>query len=82
MTGKIDLDGRRLVAIGDVHGDFPAAMKALEIAGVMNSKGEWIQKHGGRASWRCHGPRRLGVSTTKFLRPKKKALEKEGGDGL
>ena len=43
MTGKIDLGGRRLVAIGDVHGDFPAAMKALEIAGVMNSKGEWIE---------------------------------------
>ena len=39
---KVDLDGRRLVAIGDVHGDFPAAMKALEVAKVMDKSGHWI----------------------------------------
>ncbi len=81
MTGKIDLDGRRLVAIGDVHGDFPAAMKALEIAGVMNSKGEWIGKNTvvvqvGDVMDR--GDSELAIFT-KFLRLKKKAL-KEGGD--
>ena len=30
---NIDLEGRRLVAVGDVHGDFAQAMKAMELAG-------------------------------------------------
>ena len=39
---KVDLDGRRLVAIGDVHGDFMQTMKALELAKVMDATGHWI----------------------------------------
>lgn len=39
---KVDLDGRRLVAIGDVHGDFLQSMKALELAKVMDKEGNWI----------------------------------------
>ena len=38
---KLSLDGRRLVAVGDVHGDFPQAMKALECAKVMDKTGKW-----------------------------------------
>ncbi len=81
LSGKINLNGRRLVAIGDVHGDFPAAMKALEIAGVMDNKGEWIGKNTvvvqvGDVMDR--GDAELAIFT-KFLRLKKKAM-KEGGD--
>jgi uncharacterized protein YheU (UPF0270 family) len=44
LSGKIDIGNRRLIAIGDVHGDFPAMMKALEIAEVMDKNGQWIGK--------------------------------------
>lgn len=33
---------RRVVAIGDVHGDFKAAKRAIRISGVINDKDEWI----------------------------------------
>lgn len=39
---KLDLDGRRLVAIGDIHGDFAQAMKALELSKCMDSEGKWV----------------------------------------
>ena len=38
---KVDLDGRRLVAIGDLHGDFKQAMRALQVAKVMGEDGKW-----------------------------------------
>ena len=39
---NLDLNGRRLVAVGDIHGDFAQAMKALELSKCMNSEGKWI----------------------------------------
>lgn len=39
---NVDLAGRRLVAIGDVHGDFKQTMKALELGKVMGPDGGWI----------------------------------------
>ena len=39
---KVDLDGRRLVAIGDVHGDFKQAMRALELSKCMDASGHWV----------------------------------------
>ena len=38
---RLALNGRRLVAIGDLHGDFVATVKALELAGVLASDGSW-----------------------------------------
>ena len=32
----------RLVALGDIHGDWKAARQALKLAGVMNNDNEWI----------------------------------------
>lgn len=32
----------RIVAVGDVHGDYDQLVKALRAAGVINDKGEWI----------------------------------------
>ena len=39
---NVDLAGRRLVAIGDVHGDFKQTMRALELGKVMDAEGRWI----------------------------------------
>ena len=39
---NVDLAGRRLVAIGDVHGDFKQTMRALELGKVMDADGRWI----------------------------------------
>ena len=39
---NVDLAGRRLVAIGDVHGDFKQTMRALELGQVMGPDGQWI----------------------------------------
>jgi len=39
---NVDLAGRRLVAIGDVHGDFKQTMRALELGKVMGPDGQWI----------------------------------------
>lgn len=39
---SIHSEVRRVVAIGDVHGDFKAAMRAIRIAGIINDKNEWI----------------------------------------
>ena len=39
---NLDLNGRRLVAVGDIHGDFAQAMKALELSKCMDSEGKWI----------------------------------------
>ena len=41
-TTTVDLAGRRLVAIGDVHGDFAQTMAALELGKVMGGDGNWI----------------------------------------
>jgi hypothetical protein len=38
---RVELRGRRLVAIGDLHGDFIAMVKSLELAGVMDGNGKW-----------------------------------------
>ena len=43
---NLDLNGRRLVAVGDIHGDFAQAMKALELSKCMNSEGKWIGARG------------------------------------
>ncbi|KAI9101685.1 Metallo-dependent phosphatase-like protein [Phlyctochytrium arcticum] len=32
---------QRIVAIGDLHGDFPAALDVLRMAGVIDANGEW-----------------------------------------
>src|SRR5215471_11505549 len=32
----------RVVAIGDVHGDYGNYIKALEGAGIINARGQWI----------------------------------------
>jgi len=32
----------RVVAIGDLHGDFASYVKALEAAGIINARGQWI----------------------------------------
>lgn len=32
---------RRVVAIGDLHGDLPNALKVLEMAGVIDSERQW-----------------------------------------
>jgi len=39
---NVDLAGRRLVAIGDVHGDFKQTMRALELGKVMDADGRWV----------------------------------------
>ena len=39
---NLDLNVRRLVAVGDIHGDFAQAMKALELSKCMDSEGKWI----------------------------------------
>ncbi|RKP08961.1 Metallo-dependent phosphatase-like protein, partial [Thamnocephalis sphaerospora] len=33
---------RRIVAIGDLHGDIKSALRVLQMAGVANRKGKWI----------------------------------------
>ena len=35
-------DIKRIIAIGDIHGDFDALLKALYIGKVINIKGKWI----------------------------------------
>jgi hypothetical protein len=32
---------RRIVAVGDLHGDFGNARKVLEMSGVVDKEGEW-----------------------------------------
>lgn len=32
---------KRLVSVGDLHGDFPKALRAFRLAGLCNEKGEW-----------------------------------------
>ena len=39
---RLALNRRRLVAVGDLHGDFLAAVRALELAGVMDESGKWV----------------------------------------
>jgi len=38
----VDEAPRRLVAIGDVHGDFKAAKKVLRVAGVLDGDNNWV----------------------------------------
>lgn len=33
---------QRIVAIGDIHGDYAVAVKALQLAGAVDAKGRWI----------------------------------------
>jgi hypothetical protein len=35
----------RIIAIGDLHGDYHAMRKTLELAGAINPEGEWIGSH-------------------------------------
>ncbi|MGM0595915.1 MAG: metallophosphoesterase [Myxococcota bacterium] len=37
-------DCSRIVAIGDLHGDFDVAMQTLQLAGAINKTGKWIGK--------------------------------------
>lgn len=39
---RLELRGRRLVAVGDLHGDFLALVRAMELAGVMDGDGRWV----------------------------------------
>lgn len=39
---RLELRGRRLIAIGDLHGDFLAMVRSLELAGVCDENGKWI----------------------------------------
>ena len=39
---RLELRGRRLIAIGDLHGDFLAMVRSLELAGVCDGSGKWI----------------------------------------
>ena len=32
---------RRIVAVGDLHGDMPNALKVLQLGGVVDEKGNW-----------------------------------------
>jgi Calcineurin-like phosphoesterase len=32
---------RRIVAVGDLHGDFPNAQKVMKMAGVVDEQGDW-----------------------------------------
>ena len=38
----------RIVAIGDLHGDYEQYMKVLKSAGLVNSRGKWT---GGKHTW-------------------------------
>jgi hypothetical protein len=38
----VDEGPRRVVAFGDVHGDYDAARKALQLAGVMDGDDQWV----------------------------------------
>jgi hypothetical protein len=38
---RVALNGRRLIAIGDLHGDFLAMVKSLELAQVIDGNGKW-----------------------------------------
>ena len=40
-SARLALNGRRLVAIGDLHGDFLALVKAFKLAGVLADDGAW-----------------------------------------
>jgi len=73
----------RVVAIGDVHGDFSATQKALKIAKVMNDSEEWIGGNTflvqtGDQLDRGDGERQL-IDLLEKLRPK---AQKAGGDIL
>lgn len=35
-------DAERIVAIGDLHGDFSATLRAFSLAGAIDSKGAWV----------------------------------------
>ena len=35
-------NNNKIIAIGDIHGDYPALIKLLRLAKVINSKLEWI----------------------------------------
>ena len=38
---------RRIVAVGDLHGDFPNALKVLRMTGVVDANGDWT----GHVDW-------------------------------
>jgi len=70
----------RIVAIGDIHGDYEHYIATLELAGLINSRGKWI---GGETHLVQTGdiPDR-GPDTVKIIQHMKKlsrAAEKKGG---
>ena len=38
----MNYNNNKIIAIGDIHGDYPALIKLLRLAKVINSKSEWI----------------------------------------
>jgi hypothetical protein len=42
MAGLVCLEGRRIIALGDVHGDIYAMHSALEASSLVDSDGTWI----------------------------------------
>lgn len=43
-VSKINNQSKRIVAIGDIHGDLDAARKALKLAGAIDNNDNWIAK--------------------------------------
>ena len=73
----------RLVAVGDLHGDVPSAIRALQLAGMVDAAGHWT----GGASWLVQtgdvldrGP--SGPAMLKWLRQLEAEAEAAGGRAL
>ena len=74
---NLDLNGRRLVAVGDIHGDFAQAMKALELSKCMDSEGKWI----GGTTVLSAGWRSSTAATTSSSHHAQVSEAREGGEG-
>lgn len=42
VDSALPIDERRIIAIGDVHGDYGSALDALQLAGAVDNAGDWI----------------------------------------
>lgn len=41
-TSGGEFANRRIIAIGDVHGDYGSALEALQLAGAVDAQGDWV----------------------------------------